>query len=74
MPKIEYFERASGDFYTNTRRVGDNIWLPSFTQNGGHFPLPEQSMYFVRPRLSRWVTPIDDTNTLVIAWRHFRGG
>jgi nitrite reductase/ring-hydroxylating ferredoxin subunit len=81
MPKIEYFERAIGYFYTNTRRVDDIIWLrihdqmlPSFTQNGGHFPLPEQSMYFGRPGLSRWVTPIDDTNTMVIAWRHFRGG
>eukprot|EP00494_Astrolonche_serrata_P006206 UN06223 len=38
MPKIEYFEREIGDFYTNTRRVDDIIWLrihdqmlPSFT-------------------------------------------
>ena len=81
MPKIEYFEREIGDFYTNTRRVGDIIWLrihdqmlPCFTQNGGHFPLPEQSMYFGRCGLSRWITPIDDTHTMVIAWRHFRGG
>ncbi len=81
MPKIEYFQREHGDFYTNTRRVDDIIWLrihdqmlPCFTQNGGHFPLPEQSMYFGRPGLSRWITPVDDTNTLVIAWRHFRGG
>jgi nitrite reductase/ring-hydroxylating ferredoxin subunit len=79
MPKIEYFEREIGDFYTNTRRVDDIIWLrihdqmlPSFTQNGGHFPLPEQSRYFGRCGLSRWITPVDDTNTLVIAWRHFR--
>jgi len=79
MPKIEYFEREHGDFYTNTRRVDDIIWvrihdqmLPGFTQNGGHFPLPEKSLYFGRCGLSRWITPIDDTNTLVIAWRHFR--
>ncbi|MDH3763856.1 MAG: Rieske 2Fe-2S domain-containing protein [Gammaproteobacteria bacterium] len=80
MPKIEYFSRPLGDFYTNTRRVDDIIWLrihdqmlPSFTQNGGHFPLPEQSLYFGRCGLSRWITPIDDTHTQVIAWRHFRG-
>ncbi len=81
MPKIEFHERECGDFYTNTRRVGDIIWirihdkmLPSFTQNGGHFPVPDDSRYFGRCGLSRWVTPIDDTNTMVIAWRHFREG
>lgn len=81
MPRIEFFERPYGDFYTNTRRVGDVIWLrihdkllPSFTQNGAHFPEPTESRYFGRCGLSRWVVPIDDTNTQVIAWRHFREG
>ena len=81
MPKIEFFERPFGEFYTNTRRVDDFIWirihdkmLPSFTQNGGHFPVPDQSRYFGRCGLSRWITPVDDTQTLVIAWRHFREG
>lgn len=81
LPKIEFFERHFGEFYTNTRRVGDIVWirihdkmLPSFTQNGGHFPVPEQSLYFGRCGLSRWITPVDDTNTMVIAWRHFREG
>ena len=31
-------------------------------------------MYFGRCGLSRWVVPIDDENTRVIAWRHFREG
>ncbi len=81
LPRIEYFSTDIGDFYTNTRRVGDIIWLrihdkvlPSFTQNGGHFPTPDKSMYFGRCGLSRWVVPIDDDNTRVIAWRHFREG
>ncbi len=81
MPKIQFHERDYGDFYTNTRRVEDIIWirvhdlfLPSFTQNGGHFPIPDKSRYFGRCGLSRWVTPIDDTRTMVIAWRHFREG
>jgi hypothetical protein len=30
-----------------------------------------QSTYFVRTGLTRWVVPIDDTNTITIAWRHF---
>jgi nitrite reductase/ring-hydroxylating ferredoxin subunit len=81
MPRIEFFERPFGEFYTNTRRVGDIIWLrvhdkllPSFTQNGAHFPVPDGSRYFGRCGLTRWVVPVDDTNTLVIAWRHFRDG
>lgn len=81
LPRIEYFKTSVGDFYTNTRRVDDIIWLrvhdkilPSFTQNGGHFPTPDQSLYFGRCGLSRWVVPIDDENTRVIAWRHFRSG
>lgn len=81
LPKIEFYERPYGDFYTNTRRVGEIVWirihdkmLPSFTQNGGHFPVPDSPRYFGRCGLSRWVTPMDDTNTMVIAWRHFRDG
>lgn len=81
LPLIEYHEREYGDFYTNTRRVGDYVWirvhdllLPSFTQNGAHFPVPDQSRYFGRCGLTRWVTPIDDANSMVIAWRHFRDG
>ena len=81
MPMIEFHESATGDFYTNVRRVDDIVWvrihdhmLPSFTQNGGHFPEPEDSRYFGRCGLSRWITPVDDTSTMVIAWRHFREG
>ncbi len=81
LPKIEYHERPFGEFYTNTRRVDDIVWLrihdrmpPGFTQNGGHFPVPDRPRYFGRCGLSRWITPVDDTHTLVIAWRHFRDG
>ncbi len=79
MPMIEFHESKTGDFYTNVRRDGDFVWvrvhdhmLPSFTQNGAHFPVPDRSRYFGRCGLTRWITPIDDTNTMVIAWRHFR--
>ena len=79
MPMIEFHESRTGDFYTNVRRVDDIVWirvhdhmLPSFTQNGGHFPVPDGPRYFGRCGLSRWITPIDDTSTMVIAWRHFR--
>jgi len=81
MPVIDFFERPVGEFYTNSRRVNDIVWLrihdkilPSFTQNGGHFPEPTGSRYFGRCGLSRWIVPVDDTNTMVIAWRHFIEG
>ena len=81
MPMIEFHEGKYGDFYTNVRRVGDIVWLrihdhmmPSFTQNGAHFPVPDRQRYFGRCGLSRWVVPIDDTNTMVVTWRHFRDG
>lgn len=81
MPMIEFHDGKYGDFYTNVRRVGDIVWLrvhdhmmPSFTQNGAHFPVPDRQRYFGRCGLSRWVVPIDDTNTMVVTWRHFRDG
>ena len=79
MPRIEYFEREHGDFYTNIRRVGDIVWIRIHDQM---LPtvLPRTAVIF-RSRsnpcisaaagLSRWITPIDDTRTMVIAWRHF---
>ena len=81
MPMIEFHEAKFGEFYTNVRRVDDIVWLrihdhmmPSFTQNGAHFPVPDTPRYFGRCGLSRWVVPIDDTNTQVVTWRHFREG
>lgn len=78
LPQIEYHETAHGFFYTNARRVGDFIWvrvhdflLPNFSQNGAVFEDVSHVRYFGRPGLTRWVTPVDDTNSLVIAWRHF---
>jgi hypothetical protein len=80
LPVVDYHERAAGNgvFYTSTRRVDDLVWfrvhdhlLPNFSQNGGMHVEGNQSTYFVRTGLTRWVVPIDDTNTITIAWRHF---
>jgi hypothetical protein len=78
LPLIEYHETPYGFLYTNARRVGDYIWvrlhdhmLPNFSQNGAIFENVGKVRYFGRPGLTRWVVPVDDTNTLVIAWRHF---
>lgn len=78
LPLIEYHETEHGFFYTNARRVGDYVWIrmhdhmvPNFSQNGAIFENVSRVRYFGRPGLTRWVTPVDDHNTLVIAWRHF---
>ena len=75
---INYHERDIGFFYTTARRVGPMIWVrvhdhlfPNFSQNGGMWTEGDQSVYFARTGLTRWVVPVDDTNTIVIAWRHF---
>ena len=78
LPLIEYHETPYGFLYTNARRVGDFIWIrmhdhmvPNFSAQGAIFESVEKVRYFGRPGLTRWVVPIDDTNTMVIAWRHF---
>ena len=78
LPIIAYHETQYGFFYTNARRVGDYIWVrmhdhmvPNFSQNGAIFENVGRVRYFGRPGLTRWVLPMDDTNTAVIAWRHF---
>jgi len=78
LPIIEYHETELGFFYTNARRLGDFVWvrmhdhlLPNFSQNGAIFENVRKVRYFGRAGLTRWVVPVDDTNTFVLAWRHF---
>jgi hypothetical protein len=78
LPIIDYHETPYGFMYTNARRVGDFVWvrmhdhmLPNFSAQGAIFEAVEKVRYFGRPGLTRWIVPVDDTNTMVIAWRHF---
>ncbi len=78
LPLIDYHETPYGFFYTNARRIGNFIWVrihdhmvPNFSSNGAIFENVEKVRYFGRPGLTRWIVPVDDTNTMVIAWRHF---
>lgn len=77
LPVMDFHPRDLGFFYTNARRSGDNIWvrvhdhlLPNFSQNGALFERGDTVRYFGRSSLTRWVVPIDDTRTSVIAWRN----
>ena len=75
----EYHAVDEGFYYTNTRRVGDNIWvrvhhviLPNMTQAGAVLSMDGRSTkYFGRPSFTRWVVPVDNENTRVLAWANF---
>ena len=77
--EMDFFERDSWLLGCNTRRVGDNVWLrlnelvlPNFTQAGAAFATDgTRQRYYGRSAFSRWVVPIDDENTLVLAWANF---
>ena len=74
LPTIDYHETERVFIYTNARRIGDFIWIrlhdfmvPNVSQNGAIFENVSKVRYFGSPGLTRWVTPVDDTNTMVIA-------
>jgi nitrite reductase/ring-hydroxylating ferredoxin subunit len=78
--ELKFYERDEMRFMgTNSRRVGDHIWirlneliLPNFTQAGAAFATDgTQSRYFGRSAFTRWVVPVDDTNCIAFAWANF---
>lgn len=78
LPVVVYHEVPAGFVYSHARRVDDLVWVrfhdhltPSFAQNGGMFQTMDKPKFFGRPSLSKWVVPIDNTNTRKFGWRHF---
>ena len=75
----EYYSVDEGFYYTNARRVGDNIWvrvhhviLPNMTQAGAVLSMDGKTLrYFGRPSFTRWVVPVDNENSRAIAWANF---
>jgi len=78
-PTIVYQQFDHGIHYTYSRRVADKIWmgmediyLPNFTQAGCVFTMDGgKPKYFGRNAFTRWVVPLDDTNTTVFMLAHF---
>ena len=65
-------------YLTNTRRWGDFIWVraaetiaPNFAQPTNIYEDASSEKWFTRAGISKWVVPVDDTNCMLIAWRHF---
>ena len=77
--RIDFFDRTPWLMGTNTRRVDDNVWfrvnevvLPNFTQAGAAFAADgTRQRYYGRTAFVRWVVPIDDENTMALAWACF---
>jgi len=76
---MDYFERGPWLLGSNTRRVGDNLWmrvnelvLPNFTQAGAAFAADGTEVrYYGRSSFTRWVVPVDDHRTVALAWACF---
>ena len=79
MGDVKYVEGEFSVYCQIARRVGDNIWmrvqeniLPNITQSGAvHSIDGKTQVYFGRNTFLRWCTPVDDTNTKVVAWANF---
>ncbi|MEL7468871.1 MAG: aromatic ring-hydroxylating dioxygenase subunit alpha [Pseudomonadota bacterium] len=77
--ELQIFERGLQFLGSNTRRVGDMVWvrineliLPNFTQAGSAFSADgTRPHYFGRSSFTRWVVPVDDHNSMALAWANF---
>jgi hypothetical protein len=77
VPELEFAETPIGMIYVATRRVGDNIWvrsvenvLPNLQQVAPIWETGHREHPFSGPMMSRWIVPLDDTNTMLIEFRH----
>lgn len=77
LPELDFAETPVGIIYIATRRVGDNLWarmvenvLPNLQQVAPIWETGQQPHPFSGPMMSRWIVPIDNTNTLLIELRH----
>ncbi len=63
--------------YVATRRVGENVWarmvevvLPNLQQVAPIWEDGRKEHPFSGPMMSRWIVPLDDTNTTLIEFRY----
>jgi phenylpropionate dioxygenase-like ring-hydroxylating dioxygenase large terminal subunit len=77
VPELEFVETPIGMIYIATRRVGDNVWArmveaiaPNLQQVAPIWEEGQQEHGFSGPMMSRWIVPVDDTNTMFIEFRH----
>lgn len=78
IPVLDYVNTPLGMMNVNVRRWKDKVWvrtteavLPNINQAGALWEEAEKECWFLRVSLTRWMRPMDDTNTMIIGWRHF---
>ncbi len=78
LPVLEFMETPGGFLSIASRRCGDNLWirasdviLPNFAQFGTGNVDGSKEKLALCAAFTRWITPVDDTNCLVIGVRHF---
>ena len=67
-----------GIYLTDARRWNEFVWVrtaelfpPSFAQPSDFNQDASRETFFARACASKWIVPVDDTHTKLIAWRHF---
>jgi nitrite reductase/ring-hydroxylating ferredoxin subunit len=77
LPVFEDVETPIGLLSVSTRRLGEHLWsrladmiMPNLAQFGSAFDDGSVPRY-ARAGFTRWVVPVDDTNSLYIGYRHF---
>ena len=78
LPELEFMETPLGLLCIATRRCGENLWirasdviLPNVAQFGTGVVDGTREKTALCAAFTRWITPVDDTNCLVIGVRHF---
>ena len=77
LPELEFLETPVGMIYIAIRRVGDNVWSrmaeaiqPNLQQVPPIWEDGRTEHAFSGPMGSRWIVPIDDTNTVFFELRY----
>ena len=77
IPELDFIETPVGMVYIASRRMGDNIWvrmvenvMPNLQQVAPIWENGQNPHGFDGPMMSRWIVPQDDTNTMLLEFRH----
>jgi hypothetical protein len=77
LPQLDFPETPMGYLSMATRKVGDFVFIRAsdmMLPNVGQFPngmnMAQQESFGVRPYLTRWAVPLDDTHSLYIGVAH----
>jgi nitrite reductase/ring-hydroxylating ferredoxin subunit len=77
LPELDFLETPAGMIYIATRRVGENVWarmveniMPNLQQVAPIWEDGHQEHGFSGPMMSRWIVPLDNTNTMLLELRH----